>query len=789
MECVEVEIRMIENISKRITQFYQIAIFVILLSTLSVILYFWKLGFLDGSRGKDLHKASYILETYESKQLLNQVKTFIFEQDPKLAIEKIKEVESDFEKIDKQVEVKEFEAVKKNLQALKLSSAELISYPKIEKVQEVFSTKMLKFYDYVKSNNWRTLTRMSDRIFAQINGHINEKKIDELATHISRDFSSMIKITEGSILERKDKSEVINRIQNLQIEIDMLSKYAIERNKFMQIHEQTQGLNQKWFSAVAPEITFQKIQIEQIGRTYVMGLVGILSIVTMLFFGSFLFNKLTLKRMQKMIENEMKNVISDSVIEGEKIVEGMYSKEFESFVVNNSDYIHKRMSFGSIFQDALPLSSLLLDQNLKVLWANKQFCTDWMIPSDEINKEFMSWDFLNKLTNIGHNDPVLEALKHNVAGIYQVQIKPNEETSSRPFEMFVAPVNYQNEKRIMLFFYDLTNLEQTIQDQAKSLIAPIEKSLNNLANGEFDQDGSLQNEFQIAGVEEIYEQFLTLHNRVVNEQTQLLDEVEFLHNEITNLESSKSSLYSIINKNISLSKENIESLKNFKDGVIGLSTFSKELERTVQHNVQILNSNNSALKNSSQKLVLLKNTSAEIINTVPKFNKLKEEIRETKTTLAESKAKLGHELSQTSILLKRINDNNGVEKVTRSLQKVNDTFTHTNALVESLDKKISNLELLMSKAQIVFNTAKEKIVGVNNDFELQQIKLTDDQIKMSSELRLSSSNKIENFDSLIVQSMKEMFQSVKSGIAINSSLREENPLLSNDQELRGEQNA
>ena len=140
-------------------------------------------------------------------------------------------------------------------------------------------------------------------------------------------------------------------------------------------------------------------------------------------------------------------------------------------------YFEKRMSFGSIFQEALPLSAILLDKNLKVIWANNQFCDDWCISEEEIKKDYMSWDFLNKLTNIGNDDPVLEALKYNVAGIYQVKIKANDEAEVRPFEMFVSPTSYQGETRVMLFFYDLTNLEQTIQEQAKGILNPVKSSL------------------------------------------------------------------------------------------------------------------------------------------------------------------------------------------------------------------------------------------------------------------------------------------------------------------------
>ncbi len=495
-------VRMIERISKRITQFYQFSLVTIMICTLGTILYFWKLGFIDGSRSKDLHKASYILETYESKSLFGELKSLITSENPKAAIEKTKVIEKEFEKVHAQVDVEEFEVLKKDFQKLKTSSANLISFSKVDKVISVFNGKMNKFYEYVKKNKWRTLSRMSDRVFSQTNGHINKKKLSSLVSSVNRDFESMIKITENSVLERKDKSEIVSRITNLQIEMQMLKKYVDERKFYYHLHKETVSSMKKWLDVVAPELTLQKMQIEQIGRYYVMGLMGILVLVTTIFFGSFMFNRYHYRKAQNDIESEMENYINEMILNGKEVDELEFSSTFKNYTENMSTYFNKRMSFGSIFQEALPLSSILLDQNLKVLWANKQFCGDWEISEDEIKKDYMSWDFLNKLTNIGNDDPVLEALKHNVAGIYQVQVKTNEESTARPYEMFVAPVKHQGHTRIMLFFYDLRNLEQTIQDQARSLVSPVDRSLSLMIDGKFDkEDKDLAYEFSIAGID------------------------------------------------------------------------------------------------------------------------------------------------------------------------------------------------------------------------------------------------------------------------------------------------
>lgn len=761
---------MIENYSKKITQFYQISLVVIMLTTLGVVLYFWKLGFIDGSRAKDLHKSSYILETYEKKRVFSEVKTLIKEENPKLSIKRIKEMETDFEKVNTQVEVPEFNELKVSLQNLKNGAAALISFPKVEKVQKVFNEKLVKFYDFVKTNQWRTLTRMSDRIFSQTKGHLNIEKIDDLAKTINRDFTSMIKITENSILTRKDKAEVISRINNLQVEVDMMAKYAAGRSAFYQKYNSTEETIKSWLDSVAPELTLQKIKVEQIGRYYVMGMLGIFSMVLITFLGSFIWNKWSFKRNKEEIEKLFEGVISENIIEKTPLKEGRFSPEFESFTRNMTSYFHKRMSFGSIFQDAMPFSSILLDHNLKVLWANKQFCEDWMITSDEINKEYMSWDFLNKLTNIGHDDPVLEALKNNIAGIYQVQVKPNDKVAARPYEMFVSPVKLHGESRIMLFFYDLTNIEETIQDQAKSLLAPIKKSLQLMEAGNLDRSEELEQEFGISGTLDIYDRFIDLNDKVTNDNQRLIDEVELLYNSIEKFENLVHELQGGLVKGVHLNKDKASHLKIFKDSVIGLAQLSKNLNQSFIRGREINNAGRMTVVGSTKKINELMSAANEMKEALPKFNKIKEELRDTKTQFQDSKSRLSHELSQMTIFMKRIHEPNGVEKVGRTFAKFSQTFHQVSEYATQLDRKISSLEVLISKAGLVFNATEAKLSAVNMEGEKRHIESCESYTKQTQLLASQGADQLADLEESIVDSLKSIFGATKQSLAVNTEL-------------------
>lgn len=761
---------MIERLSKNIIRYYQISLVVAMVATLGVILYFWKLGFIDGSRGKELHQASYILETYESKNILFEVKDLILNENPKLAIQKTKEIEKDLEKVHRQVEVEEYKDLKKSIQRLKTSAANIISFSKMNKVLGVFNSKMDNFYDFVKKNNWRTLSRMSDRVFSQTRGHVHRSKLNSLVKQLTQEFSMMIKITENSILTSSQKSEVISRINNLQTEVSMLKKYAEERRFFLQLHKETKKNLRDWIQFVAPELTLQKVQVEQIGRYYVMGLLGILTLLTGIFFLSFLVNKFYQRKSQAKIEDELKLFIMDTLQHGKPFALNGFSEKFEVHANNMAGYFNKRMSFGSIFQDALPLSSVLLDKNLKVLWSNKNFSKDWEISEEDMAKDYMSWDYLNKLTNIGSEDPVLEALKHGVAGIYQIQVKPNEQSASRPYEMFVAPVSFQDEPRIMLFFYDLTNLEQTIQDQAQSLITPIRKSLQLTQAEDFESHEELDYEFKIAGAEDIFEQFVDLNFHFKQIRKELEGEIERLNNNINENDLFNDQVYKEISKDFDKTKDNINALKVFKEKVITLSTTSHDLDKGIQQSQEVIFANMNVLNNSVKKVNELKAVTAEICESVPKFNQLKEEIKHYKGLFNEVNSRLSHELAQMSLLLKRANDPSSLEKLSRTMNKISKTYDELRAHSEELERRTTQLDVHMSKASFVFNTAQEKLLKTNTDYERQQLQISDQETKQIRKTLLTSSEVINEAEVAIVESLQSIFKNSKESAGIESQL-------------------
>lgn len=759
---------MIEKLSKKIVLFYQISFAFIIFLSLGVLLYFWKLGFIDGSKGRDLHQASFIMENYESRQVLKEVKEQIINENPKLAIQKIKDVENELEFVNERVSSDSFEPVKASIQLLKKSSGKLISYSKVDKIVNVFSEKLDKFYNYVRENNWRTLTRMSDRIFTQVKGHINKNKLSSLVKVINRDFDTMLKVTANSILSRADKAEIKTRIESLKFEVQMIEKYSAERAAFLKQYKKTNSLISKWMQKLAPEVTMQKMEVEQMGRQYVMGLLSIALFSSVLFVLGFFVVNLFNRKNQILLEDKIESYINDQIIDGLPLEEEYFSKNFGSITQNISQYLHKRMSFGSIFQDAMPFSSLLLDANLKVQWANGQFCEDWCLSEEEMKKDYMSWDFLNKLTNLGHDDPVIEALKHGIAGIYQVQLKANDSTQTRPFEMFVSPVQYQNEKKVMLFFYDLSNLEETIREQASSLVTPVRKSLSQILDNSFNPDDKdLAYEFSIAEIDDILENFKAVSAMQANRESEFISHIEHLSAQIEMYKEKARSVVDKAEQSIQTARVSGQALKIFKENVIGLSELAKSLDKASIRSKEIIYANINALSSTVNKIDSSKMITKELMDVMPKFNLMKDDLRLCKTTLYEQKAKLGAELSS----LKKIYSQKSGHS--QSLDKVVERYSQFEKTVEDMDKKVSSLELLLSKVGMMAQTNEQKLAKIDSQYEKQQVAICEEEIQLLKKVTAGSRESIEVKEEHIVASLQEIFKATKSTIHLSTDMRGE----------------
>lgn len=749
---------MIQSITKKNTLYYQASLVAIMLVLSSVIFYFWGLGFLDGSKSKDLHKVNYTLENVLKKKPVLAIQKLVLDENNKIALSDLDNLEKELKEINDTVSDSDFSQINDELQQIKSNVASLVSFTKTDKVIEIFNNRVKNFLSYVEKNNWKTLTRSTNRVLSMSSGYVNKNNLESFTKKVESEVSLMKKATLDSILADSEKNEIIKKLDGFSIELNMLIQYQDKKKEFIGMIKGYSKTLSAWTSKISPEISVQKLKLEQMGKYFIMSLFGILAVCTTLFVGGFFYN-----RKQEVINSEkfeafIKDYVSENLIKGKMLELSSFSESFNDYSLDTQNYIDKRMSFGQIFQQALPFSSMLLDSNLKLEWANNEFCTEWNIDKDNLKTSNISWDFLIKFTNLNDNDPIIEAVRNNIAGIYQVKLQLNGSGEDKPFEMYVSPVQCQNETKVMTFFYPLESLEETINDQAKSIIDPVNRLLQSVSsnNSNLSEIEAFKSEFKRANISNLFVSFKNYFKENDKQKERLFDEIEILNSKMNEYEDILLNLETE-NNSIKANLEKFQSgLKTFKVNIVEL------FENLEVQSVEFKKSKNliasglikfQKISDGYSNIVDLSNLS---IASIVKMGEFKNKLKFLRSNLDESKARLSHSIGQMVHLKSKIDNTELKSKYSQVYTKISDEFSNFSVDLKSLEKEIVSIEVLMSKNDMLLGSFQSEVSSINLDQENFEV----------NELRHSFNDLGEGFNSEssqgeIIESLQEMFTGYK----------------------------
>jgi hypothetical protein len=661
------------------------------------------------------HNIENVATTYETAVKFNRLKDYKFpikikklaeEDRAREAIKLAEEFNKQVRVLNNEVESDEYSSLNKSLLNSKKKLVGMISQPELKKIIGVLKNKISNFRNFVQQNSWKRLTRNSLRLEAKLQhhpskspGYYTSRRISGLMKGLSRDVDFMQDITAKSVLKGFDKSRILIKLKALGTEIKMLESYNNALNSF---NASTVALNKNyitWSNDIGPQIVNKRMSLESGSKSILFGLIGFTTFLFLSIAGSFYFLKRD--RLKTNIEREeyaislLKNNILP--IEVKPVREA--TPEFQRSIDKYREYIHKRMSFGTVFQEAMPFSSMLLDSNLNLVWANSHFYD--LLSLDEKKDESLTWDFLQRFTNLGENDPILEAINHDIAGIYQIQVKPENKQEAAPFEMYVSPVKYAGQKRLMVIFYPLRNLEDTLTNQTRSLVGPVSRTLEALTNNSFDDSfkEKIVSDFEVAGIEDIFDKFNTYDEVINNERTCLLQEIDGLDKEITDLVKTikdiseltqfKTKLQSLINKNFTVAKGTIIQSVEMRNKIESLFKESMKTAKALYREQDDLIVSSSRIQN-----VLSENEKA--FDTVISH---KESLKKFKVLVDDYRTRMVRTVEQTLIFNKGLDPQfeQALEKIKLEVRGFDQTLKNFSQVVTTMDVCLSKVGLILEK--------------------------------------------------------------------------------------------
>lgn len=741
--------------------------YLLMMTTLIVLIgagiyFYWHKGPANIENITSVFEANRYIDAAKKTAHLKAIESMAESDQAREALKKMETLESEISTLNKVAKVESYAALEVGLKEARVELGKLLSYPEQSTVVKVLSNKMSNFENYVTSNNWRTLSRVSGRINSRLShdqirssGFFNHSKLSDLHRSLQSDILMMTNVTNGSVLSQENKNSILTLVQGLETELKMINLYTVQLQVFLQKLNVLQTSYQRWFSQIEPAVSYKRIEFERTSQNILFAFLGLVVIVFAMGALGFIVHGRSKQKNQKTIEKFLVDSIKEGVLPLEgRILEGV-SKEYQDEIEKYREYIHKRMSFGSIFQDAMPFSSALLDSNLNVVWANSLFYEHWKF--DKNTEESLTWDYLQRFTNLGEDDPVLQAVKENLAGIYSIQVKKGD-SEAMPFEMYVSPVEYAGQKRILIIFYPLSSLEQTLADQTKSIVGPIVRTLEALSSGQYNTSfkQKIEKDFTIGGISHVHEKFIK-YNQFVNQQKNgLLSEIERLETTIEEFTTMTEKAEGILGSQEQKQRELNKIFQAVKGDIVNIIENRGQLE-TIYHSTA--QASKALLKEEKDLLSISKNASDLLTENTKAFetvSRVRDDFKKLKTEIDEARSRLLQLIDQSLVFQRTDGVNTRVEQ---SLATVKTEMRSFDKLLNHFAKVSTQLDVGLSKVSMILdhNEAPD-LQTLERKFHSMRESIENDMYDASVLVRDGGHR-----DEQMISSLKDLFDSFQQG--------------------------
>jgi len=594
----------------------------------------------------------------------------------------------------------------------------LVNFPKMSNVITTFAKRIYAYEEFVSNNNWKTLTRISERMHARTTPEqisrpefYRFEKISDFVKFTERDVQTMLQITEASVLSIENKQFITEKLLAMKKDLSTLSNYVLARGAFQSKFENLQKSYGLWVDYITPEVSLRKLEHEKTSRFFLFAVAGfIVAIFGGILLGRVVYNR-SLTQTQRYLEEKIISTIRDSLIPLDHKLNFAASDRFVSELQQCKDYIHKRMSYGAVFQEAMPFSSILLDSSLNILWANKHFYEQWDLKDLVEKGENISWDYLQRFTNLGEADPVATAVQERSAGTFQIQVRTKQNLDSVSYEMYVSPVEYGGQNRIMIVFYPLRTVEDSIHNLTRSLVGPVARTLDSLNAGHFTREfrEKIEKDFSVANISDIYHRFIDYHQKQTLQTNGLLQEIERMEISLADSFRTLNESLRIQQKMSEHGQKSIQEFKHAKEGVIECVNDREYCLQTIDAIDEISRQSFSVELDLATAAGQMNETIGQCAKSMNAVTKLRQELKELKVNLNDGRIRLSQTLDQAFIFPQ--SEDQKPSKVEAVLGKVKTEIRTLERSLEYLSQGLVSLDVNLSKSTLLIERYKSPEVA------------------------------------------------------------------------------
>lgn len=725
----------------RAVHFYYVTVLVAVTTLFAYgVKYYWDTGLLNIDYVSNLYDGTSKVKAVKERNDVDELKKFVDGDRIKDANKIFVRLESDIQDLKSIKAIDEKSSLEDNLKTVKSSLIAFQSGPELSTLLNNLNSKVSIFEAFVTEKKWPTLTRMSINLRMRLSpsrlmngGLYNFEKTQNLALSVNNDLEAMTNFTESSGLHPDIKLAIINRIKTLKNESANLTTYLEAHTKFNRTYKEFASGYSTWFKLVEPEIAYKKIQFEKSSQTVFYSLIAVFSgLVASVIMGFVIYNfsaKYSAGKTEKLVIDTIKDGLLP--IESKQIAN--FSQEFKLEFDKYREYAHKRMAFGSIFQDAVPFATILLDSNLNMVWGNSHFYEQWQLQNFKEDEESLTWDFLQRFTNLEDNSSILSALRMSTSGSYKIQVKSNTMAAALPYEMYVSPVEYSNQKRIMVIFYPRAEAQQDLVDQKIAITTTIMRALDLQIEEKMTTEH--KNELRIAsekaGVSDVYSKLTQYIEKAESIQDELNNEIEALETQAAEHRNISSEMRKSLVASFETSRASVDRYNQFKNSVSMVLDSRDQLEEQFKF---AMNSSREIFKDQGRILSSAEKAEKNVddyIKSLRTITVLKGEFKELRVNVEEFKTRIVQALDQLLIFQNHESD---TQRVDQFLGKIKFEMKGFEKVLSSFGDVVTQLDVTVTKVDMM-SESREKV-------DLDSIRYRMESLKNNLENVQFSANKI-----------------------------------------------
>ncbi len=749
----------------RVVHFYWVLVMASLIGLFAYgAKYYWSTGLLNIDYVSNLYDGTSKIRTVKERNDIEELKKFIDGDRVKDASKVFARLENDIRDL-KAIKSTEKSSFEENSKKIKTALNSLQSSPELTSILNNFSSKITTFENFVNQNNWPTLSKMAMNLRIKTSpgrlmsgGLYNFEKTQNLYLSINNDIQALMNFTESSGLAPEIRNAILNRVKVISAEAEVLGNYIEEHKNFNKIYKDFSNDYRTWFKYVEPEIALKKMQFERSSQTIIYSLIIIFTaLITFLVLGFVLYNYST-KRGSLKTEKLIVDIIKENLLPVEVKKHDQFSNDFLNELDKYRDYVHKRMTFGSIFQEAMPFASILLDSNLNLVWGNAHFYEQWQLQnfSDE-GEDSLTWDFLQRFTNLEDNSSILSALRMSTSGSYKILVKNNSMAKAIPYEMYISPVEYSSQKRILIIFYPLTESQDLLINQKKMIMEPLVKIIDAFIDEKVTNEmkNDIKKEVEEIGVEGLYQKIIQLVELNESIRDELSSEIENLENNLQDHRNIISEMRKSLVASFETQRASVEKYTQFKNSVTAVLDARDQLEEQFKF---AINSSRDLYKDQNRILSNAEKAEKNVddyVKSLKTISHLKADFKELKINVDEFKSRIVQMLDQWLIFQNHEDDSARLEqflgKVKFEMKGFEKVLIGFNQVVTQLDVTVTKVDMMVeSREKIDLDPIRQRLEVVKNNLENAQFSVS----------RISQNT--HSKDDEMVQSLKAIVLNLKT---------------------------